>query len=279
MWSRSESDTVQVIWLLMVMPPKHIFKAQALGLILHQENIRIGSKGEFSVNSEKQRTFEWYEFIPHVLAAITILCCVIVFAASFTGLAVLQFNWIQRTCLAVGAVVLVIMLLRWIGQDQKEARLAKMKPVEKNTVAFAASSSRPVAGLPDITVIDEKADSAVKYEYMRFKVKGVTFDNDDGTNRQDILYEIANKEPPFDGKLTATIEEIQYNNEPAFAVLVNDYRIGSVPKECVNELLQKWSRIDKISSFSLVGGGEGEYSGEDLYYGVRITVRFFEDVK
>nr|DAE39740.1 MAG TPA: hypothetical protein [Bacteriophage sp.] len=25
---------MQVIWLLMVMPPKHIFKAQALGLIL-----------------------------------------------------------------------------------------------------------------------------------------------------------------------------------------------------------------------------------------------------
>lgn len=275
----SDSDTVRVVWLLMVMPPKHIFKAQALGLILHQENIRIGSKGEFSVNSEKQRTFEWYEFIPHVLAVITILCCVIVFAASFTGLAVLQFNWIQRCFLGGGAVILAIMLLRWIGQDQKEARLAKTKPLEKNTVAFAASSSRPVAGLPDITVIDEKADSAVKYEYMRFKVKGVTFDNDDGTNRQDILYEIANKEPPFDGKLTATIEEIQYNNEPAFAVLVNDYRIGSVPKECVNELLQKWSRIDKISSFSLVGGGEGEYSGEDLYYGVRITVRFFEDVK
>lgn len=34
MWSQSESDTVQVIWLLMVMPPKHIFKAQASGLIL-----------------------------------------------------------------------------------------------------------------------------------------------------------------------------------------------------------------------------------------------------
>lgn len=74
------------------------------------------------MNSETQRTFEWYEFIPHVLAVIMILCCVIVFAASFTGLAVLQFNWIQRTCLAVGAVVLVIMLLRWVGQDVRDAK-------------------------------------------------------------------------------------------------------------------------------------------------------------
>ena len=240
--------------------------------------VRFGPEGKIIVNTQKQNTFEWYEFIPHVLAGISILCCIIIFAASFTGLSIFQFNWKQRCALAVGAVVLVVILLRWIGQDQKEARLAKMKATEKNTAAFAASSSRPVVGLPDITVIDEKDDSAVKYEYMRFKVKGVTFDNDDGTNRQDILYEIANKEHPFDGKLTATIEEIQYNNEPAFAVLVNDYRIGSVPKERVNELLQKWSRIDKISSFSLVGG-ETEYSGKDLYYGVRITVRFFEDVK
>ena len=68
------------------------------------------------MDSEKQRTFEWYEFIPHVLAVIMILCCVIVFAASFTGLAVLQFNWIQRCFLGGGAVILAIMLLRWIGQ-------------------------------------------------------------------------------------------------------------------------------------------------------------------
>ena len=48
MWSRFESDTVQVIWLLMVMPPKHIFKAQALGLILHQEKHPNRIKGGVS---------------------------------------------------------------------------------------------------------------------------------------------------------------------------------------------------------------------------------------
>lgn len=73
---------------------------------------------------QKQSTFEWYEFIPHVLAGISILCCIIIFAASFTGLAVFQFNWKQRCALAVGAVVLVIMLLRWIGQDRQAVRRA-----------------------------------------------------------------------------------------------------------------------------------------------------------
>lgn len=67
-------------------------------------------------------TFSWYEFIPHVLAALAILCCVIVFAASFTGLAALQFNWMQRCSIGGGAVVLGIMLLRWIGQDIRDAR-------------------------------------------------------------------------------------------------------------------------------------------------------------
>ena len=74
------------------------------------------------MDNKAKAAFSWYEFIPHVLAALSILCCVIVFAASFTGLAVLQFNWMQRCCLGCGAVVLAIMLLRWIGQDIRDIR-------------------------------------------------------------------------------------------------------------------------------------------------------------
>nr|DAP76215.1 MAG TPA: hypothetical protein [Caudoviricetes sp.] len=45
---RSDSDTLRLIWLLMVMPPKHIFKAQASGLILHQEKHPNRIKGGVS---------------------------------------------------------------------------------------------------------------------------------------------------------------------------------------------------------------------------------------
>ena len=33
------------------------------------------------MDTKAKATFNWYEFIPHVLAALAILCCVIVFAA------------------------------------------------------------------------------------------------------------------------------------------------------------------------------------------------------
>ena len=69
-----------------------------------------------------KNSFEWWEFIPHVLAGITLLCCLIIFTASFTGLAVLQFNWPQRGAIGCGAVLIAIMLLRWIGQDLNDAR-------------------------------------------------------------------------------------------------------------------------------------------------------------
>lgn len=74
------------------------------------------------MDNKSKAFFSWYEFVPHVLAALAILCCVIIFAASFTGLAVLQFNWKQRCVICAGAVAYVIMLLRWIGQDQQAGK-------------------------------------------------------------------------------------------------------------------------------------------------------------
>lgn len=64
MWSRSESDTVRVIWLLMVMPPKHIFKAQASGLILQKTGEvsmgfidNLNKAGSFSTASGADRPY------------------------------------------------------------------------------------------------------------------------------------------------------------------------------------------------------------------------------
>ena len=58
---------------------------------------------------------------------------------------------------------------------------------------------------------------------ITFRVAGTTFDNDDGTSRQEILRHLKfGDEPWADGPedLTGTLEETDYNGETAFAVLV-----------------------------------------------------------
>ena len=207
------------------------------------------------MNSEKQRTFEWYEFIPHVLAVIMILCCVIVFAASFTGLAVLQFNWIQRCFLGGGAVILAIMLLRWIGQDQQAVRMAQ---------ATATPRKAPVA---------EKAKAP--YEFMTFRVAGVSFNNEDGTSRQSILRAFRFRDPPFDEHSNVTVEDTGYNGEPAFQIKLNGICVGWVPKDEIAELSSKWDKIDKITAFDVTGGGFDPDTGERRHYGATISIRFF----
>lgn len=77
------------------------------------------------MENQKKAAFEWWEFIPHVMAALVVICGLIVFAASFTGLAVLQFKWEQRCVIGIGVVIVAIMLLRWIGQDVRDAKRGK----------------------------------------------------------------------------------------------------------------------------------------------------------
>ena len=57
-----------------------------------------------------------------------------------------------------------------------------------------------------------------------FRVAGTTFDNDDGTSRQDLLRGFRYEDPE---DLIVTFEETEYAGELAFAVLINDQQVGS----------------------------------------------------
>lgn len=61
------------------------------------------------------------------------------------------------------------------------------------------------------------------------KVKGVTYDNDDGTSRQEILEDIKRRRPPFDEDLCLRLEEYDYEGRPAYYVKVNGSIIGVIP--------------------------------------------------
>lgn len=74
-------------------------------------------------------------------------------------------------------------------------------------------------------------------------VVGVTFNNEDGTKRQQCLEEIL-----INGYKQISLEDYEYNGEPAIRVIVDDMCIGNIAKDTVPEVM---SFIDRISSASL----------------------------
>lgn len=109
---------------------------------------------------------------------------------------------------------------------------------------------------------EEDYDDDREYE---FKVVGVTFNNDDGTSRQEILRKIKNREEPFNRYINYTLRVYSFEGEPAVAVEANGIMIGNMPKEDARDVAENIERIESVSV--RVYGGEG-----DKKYGARATL-------
>lgn len=64
--------------------------------------------------------------------------------------------------------------------------------------------------------------------YMTFRVAGVTFQNDDGTSRQEIISKLRQKHTSGES-MQANLKEFSYNNKPALAVFIDGKQVGNVP--------------------------------------------------
>lgn len=115
---------------------------------------------------------------------------------------------------------------------------------------------------------------SLSYKYMTIRVVGVTFSNDDGTNRQDILRHIRFRDPPFDdAEVCAELRPYDFNGEDAICVMVADQTIGNIPKARVPEIMDHWNNLEGITAIDIIGGGKDEF-GDRLKYGAEITIRF-----
>lgn len=95
---------------------------------------------------------------------------------------------------------------------------------------------------------------------IRTKVVGVTFDNEDGTNRQDLLKTLRGGEQ-------ITIEPYQYKGEPAAYVKHNGRVLGNLSAELAAELDRKY-KDNKITAVVTEITG-----GDDLTYGCNIEIK------
>ena len=128
------------------------------------------------------------------------------------------------------------------------------------------------------TIERETASDMVKrisqqYEHIKFKVKGVTFKNDDGSSRQTILRKLKFRDPPFDEKVITSLEEYEFDGERALAICVNDLQIGSLPKELLDIAFEHIDDNLCISAVDVYGGGKDE-DGERRNYGAEAYLRY-----
>ena len=83
--------------------------------------------------------------------------------------------------------------------------------------------------------------------YIRkVKIVGSTFNNEDGSSRQEFLKDIYNKKPPFDKQLDLMIEQFEYEGSPAYYFFVNEKCVGTVEQEMANFITKnKFKRTKK----------------------------------
>lgn len=121
------------------------------------------------------------------------------------------------------------------------------------------------------------APSDSEEKTIRFRVAGVTFDNDDGTSRQDILRHLYFGDAPYADDpedLDVDFVETDYHGDPAIEVHINGYQVGHVPKGKVNAMLKAIaSHADTVDSVRIIGGGRKE-DGERMSYGCEIEVSY-----
>lgn len=116
------------------------------------------------------------------------------------------------------------------------------------------------------------------YEFVTVKLAGVTFKNDDGTERQQILRALKFHDAPYNTEIDVSIKEYQFDNERAYGVYLNDTQIGNIPRHLIQFIYDNFQRIESISSITAYGGGR-DADGKPKSYGAEITIRLYKDTE
>ena len=98
------------------------------------------------------------------------------------------------------------------------------------------------------TPAPDTASGSRVLDTIRTKVVGVTFDNEDGENRQDILSRMSGNED-------ITVEKYTYNGEPAAYVKWGDKVLGNLSAELAGNLARKYPKARYTAEILEISGG------------------------
>ncbi len=132
-------------------------------------------------------------------------------------------------------------------------------------LAFKTGSKTPqAAGQAQTAAAPVKASGSRLAETIRTKLAGVTFDNEDGENRQDILSQM-------DGSEDITVEKYTYNGEPAAYVKCGGKVLGNLSAELAKDLFRKYPNATYEAQILDITGGGGNT------YGCNIELDIYEN--
>lgn len=195
----------------------------------------------------------------YIAAAIFVILLLMAFAGSMTSPMFVSSLFIGIVCIliAIGKGVSVI----YMALESIEDRLRHIdngKEID-NEVPLDKKQPESVEPITDSQNIG----------YMTFRVAGVTYNNDDGTSRQEIIAEIRRENNPTENKLD--FKEYSYEGKPALAVYLRGKQVGNVPANRVDYLLEEIEKNHLVSAeLEFLGGG-------DLSYGVEITLGILKE--
>lgn len=102
-----------------------------------------------------------------------------------------------------------------------------------------------------------------------YNVTGVTFTNDDGTNRQDILAHIAKQQELGAPDPKFRFENGIYEGADSIAVYVDEKKVGFIAQNEVEWLNKHMDEAESIDSYEIIGSGLDGYA-----LGLRLVVSF-----
>ena len=114
---------------------------------------------------------------------------------------------------------------------------------------------------------------------VSFKVAGVSYDNDDGTSRQEILRHLKFRDEPYaspDEDLMLDFIKTEFDGQLAIEVQINGYQVGFVPRAYIKQVEAAidsfaWS----VDDYAIYGGNIGD-DGEKHNYGCNISISWAE---
>ena len=197
----------------------------------------------------------------YIAAAIFVILLLMAFSGSMTSTMFVSSLFIGIVCIliAIGKGFSVI----YMALESIEDRLRHIDNGKEADNEDSCNKKQPVP-------VEPITDSP-NIGYMTFRVAGVTYNNDDGTNRQEIIAQIKENKNCSSTENKLDFKEYSYEGKPALAVYLDGKQVGNVPANRVDFLLEEIEKNHLVSAeLEFLGGG-------DLSHGVEITLGILKE--